>query len=271
MLTGKTTASADVVEAKKAPLPLSINSLNILYGPPINNLGQHSSADSEIDALQPMYIRNQIGFGYKLSENTKIIPTLDFDLWMADAGSKAENEGFHWRDCFLRINQGGLVDTTIGGNKIGLDGDLRLFVPTAKGSRDTNRIGAVRATLNPSMQFGGSRFSLSASLYAKYYLQADDTNAKGVPLDRLAVYAGPQLNYEVNDKITAFVLYEATTVYNTHGMPDYINYNTSNTDLEPGLDLKLHERFSLSPVLNWYTNQKLSTTSLVLTAALKLL
>lgn len=272
MLSGKSTTATAKVEAPAAkPLPLSINSTSFMYGPQLSNPGVHSSADSEIGALQPMYIRNQIGFSYKLDAKSAITPVLDFDLITADAGGNAANEGFHWRDSFVKLNRSGLAEANLGGNTLTLDGDVRFYVPTSLASRTNNKIGALRVSMNPSLQIGKSKWSLSAVNFAKYHFQSKDESAPGKALARLDVYAGPQINYEFNSTVTAFLLYEATTTWNTAGIPDYINYATSNSDIEPGVNLNLHERLSLTPTLNWYTNQKLSTTSFVLVASIKLL
>lgn len=271
-LSGKSTsASSNVATEKKAPLPISITSSNTWYGPSADSIGSHYSHDGEINAKFPMTIRNQFGFGYKLSDKMTIKPTIEFDLITADAGSDAQNEGFHWRDSFVQLSRSSLVEADLGSNKFALDGVARWYVPSSKASRDTNQIGSVRFELNPSIQFGKSAWSLSMQNYVRYYMLTQTENSKADPLNRWLLYTGPQINYEFNDKVTAFVLYEAYTNVNTKGAFDVARYAVSNTDIEPGLNLNLHERLQLSPALNWYTNQPLSTTSLLLNASIKLL
>ncbi|MBI3554953.1 MAG: hypothetical protein HY074_01665 [Deltaproteobacteria bacterium] len=296
-LSGTSTASsATSAAAKAAPLPITINSLNIFYGPPVTSPGQHSSADSAINqdpntstTLQPMFIRNQLSATYKLDAKTSITPVLDFDLIMADPSSDAKKEGFHWRDNFVKFSRSGLMEKSMGANKFSLDGDIRLYAPTSAASRANLTIGETRVSLFPSMAIGKSKWSFSAVLFGKYWIQPEDmSTAKKIPVDpsnpnsattdggqspltRLELYAGPQINYEFSPKVTAFLLFEADNNWNTHGMPASAATGYSNYDFEPGVNLTLHNRLSLTPALNWYTNQRLSTTSMILTAAIKLL
>jgi hypothetical protein len=121
-------------------------------------------------------------------------------------------------------------------------------------------------------------------IFGKYYIQSQDAqtitastpvNELGVPmpnpLRRFEVYAGPQVNYAFNDRVTAFVLYEASVIYDTHGMPDTLDPKNTNADLNPGVALKLHDKFTLIPNLLWYTLLPVNTTALNVAASISLL
>lgn len=267
----KSTAEAKVASPTAKPLPLTVNALETFYGPGLTDMSKGSSSDDSIDSVTPMVLRSQIGIGYKVSDKMTITPVLDFHH-VLNRIEKGPAGGFYMRDAFVKVSRSSLLEADIMGSKFTLDGDARAYAPTSKGSRDNNKIGALRASLAPSLQLGKSRFSLSAVIFGKFHVQSrQGTVATGAGMDQIEAYMGPQLNYEISDKVTAFVLYEADLKWNTFGVPNYAAYANSPCDVEPGVAVNVSDRLTLIPGLNWYTNQRLSTTSVMLQAMIKML
>ncbi|MEW6056866.1 MAG: hypothetical protein AB1540_09650 [Bdellovibrionota bacterium] len=269
------TSDASVVSSSKKELPLSLSTLSYVYGPRVNDPGNEQVPDEAVDATTGINTRHQISLGYKVDKQTKITPVLDFDYQLTDPDpKKTHRREFRMRDSFVKVSRSGLIESNIQGNALALDGDVRAFVPSSKSSRDNNNIGGLRLSLNPSLQFGKSPFSISVANWARYWIQTKKTNAKGEGLPSYAFYTGPQVNYAFSDNVTAFVLYETSTTINTKDESDSLEVNApgfSNADLEPGVDIRLHRRVTLTPYLNWYTNQRLETTTMNLAAAFTLL
>jgi hypothetical protein len=101
--------------------------------------------------------------------------------------------------------------------------------------------------------------------------QTQSQTESGGALPKLELYTGPQVNYHFNDSINAFVLYEVTAGLNTKAEWDFNNYRSSNADVEPGVDFKLHKRITLTPYLHWFTNQSIDTTTMNVAAMINLL
>ncbi|HRK02569.1 MAG TPA: hypothetical protein PLH57_07870 [Oligoflexia bacterium] len=263
------TSIQDVAAQPKA-LPISAAAVNDFYGPALNDLGARQTADSAKDAVQPLNSRHQIGISYAIDESTKFTPTLDFSLnYTIPKGVENGERNFAWNDSYLKLSRAGLLDGKLGGNAVALDGDIRYMLPTSKGARDADSYGAVRLSLSPSMQIANSNFSIVATNYARIHMYRSVT--ENLSATRWKFYTGPQVNYAVNDKVTAFVLFEAVAAFDNQGYSNTTNDQLSLADLEPGVELNLHERVSLTPFLNWYTNQPISTTSINLNATIKML
>lgn len=269
------TANADVVAPKAKELPVHINSLSTVYGTRVNAPTDNKTSGGENDrnSFDPILMRQRFSVDYKIGANTKIQPRMEFDYQLSDPNpNKSAVRQFRWRDAYLKVTQSGIIEKSLMGNDIALDADVRYYAPTSKSARDNETIGAARMSLYPSVAFGKTGFSLSNESYYKYWFQSKDTNAKGDALVRSELYTGPQVSYAVSDKVSAWVLYEAVVNYDTKGL----NTNDkaplqSQADVEPGMDIKIHDRITLSPFLNWYTNQPLYTTTLNVAAAIRLL
>lgn len=258
------------VASQPTKLPVSATAVNDFYGPPLNDLGARQTADSEKEAVMPLNSRHQIGFSYQIDESTKITPTLDFTLnYTIPKGVEDGERNFKWKDSYVKLSRSGLFEGKIGGNAAALDGDIRYLLPTSKGSRDRDSYGSWRVTLAPSLQIANTNFSVVAASFARFFTYR--STAENPTGTRWQLYTGPQVNYAVNDKLTAFVLFEAIASWNNKGETDIDNPNASLADLEPGVEWAVHERVSLTPFLNWFTNQPLSTTSINLNATIKML
>lgn len=275
--TNTSATEAEVVAPKAKKLPISVGSTSFFYGPRVNTPtdNKRTGGENVRDSFEGNLLRQRFDVGYKITSKTKITPTMEFDYQLSDPNpSKSAVRQFRWRDAYLKISQSGLIEQSIKGNDIALDGDVRLYAPTSKGARDNDTIGAARLSLAPSIQFGKSPFSLSNVSYAKYWFQSRKlSNAKTpAPLIRSELYTGPQVNYTFNDKVTAWLLYEAVVGYNTLGQStNETSPLESQADVEPGVDIKVHDRVTLSPFLNWFTNQPLYTTTFNLAASITLL
>lgn len=252
---------------------LKSDSTHTYYGPALTDPGARKRADAGKDIYEPIYIRNQINLGYRIQEKTTLSGVADFDYWLSDVSGNPANKGFHWRDCFVKLKRSDLMNRDIGGHALTLDGDLRYYMPTSKFSRITDSYGSVRVSLNPSLQFNDSRWSITTVNYVRYFLQKH-RNIPGnqdAPLSSLLLYTGPQVNYMFSDRASGFLLMEANVMFDTHGIPNTRDDNASLVSLQPGVAVNVSDRVVLTPSLNWFTNQPLETTSFHLTADISLL
>lgn len=269
-MTGTSTASNKASGLKSITDNISVSTLSYLYGPFVSDPGSKVVSDDSIGSTMGLSSRHQLAVKYRLSDNITIAPTLDFDWSFTNADGRTQRT-FTWRDSYVKMSVGQIATADLGGNDFVVAGDLRLFVPSSKSSRDNNTLGGIRASINPAIQFGKSAWSLSTVNFARFWLQQEEKSATGGTMPALQLYTGPQVNYQVNDAVTAFVLYETTVVYNNQGIPNTTNADASLADIEPGADIKINDRITLSPYLNWYTNQRLSTTTMNLALGITLL
>lgn len=269
-MSGSSTAESSAVAPQKKALPISVSTLSYLHGPFVNDLGSSTVTDDSVGSTTGLDSRHIMALKYKLTDKITIAPTADFNWSFTNAKGDGQNT-FTWRDSYIKVSHSDLYSNNLYGNDLSVAGDLRFYVPSSKTARDNDTIGRIRASLNPSIQIGKSRFSISTVNFATVWLQTKDKKADGSPLHRAELYTGPQVNYQVNDAVTAFVLYEADQVIETDGVSNTTNPLASNTDLEPGVDIKINDNITLTPYLNWYTNQRLSTTTVNLAAAITLL
>lgn len=278
---------AEVVGAKKKKLPIGLSTDSTIWGPRVNTPDANkitTDTNNKNESFDGIYLRQKIAGKYAIDDKTAIKPTLDFDFQLTDPEKeKTGIRQFRWRDSYVTLSRKSLIETNLKGNDVALDGDVRWFVPSSEKSRMNNTVGAARLSLNPSIQIGKSPLSFSMANYAKYWFQtrnndirkADKHNANGAnttPLAMFEMYSGPQVNYAFTDKVTAFVLYEGYVNFDTSGMPNSkTKKDISLIDVEPGVNLQLHDRVSVTPFLNWFTNQPLYTTTFNLNAAFTLL
>lgn len=266
------TASAVIEAAPRKALPLSIDATSMFYGPTVTSPGRGATTAFTRDEVWGLSVQNQIAAKYKISDKMAITPVFDFVYQLTDPNNGgADRRASLMYDSYVKLSRSGLAQANIAGNEITLDGDVRYFVPSSEYSREVKSLGAARLSLNPSVQFGRSPLSLSSVNHMRYWFQTKEANAAGGMLPRMQLYTGPQLNYRFSDAVTAWVLYEATVVIDTAGMPNTRIPGRSLTDIEPGVDIRLSDRVSLTPYLNWYTSQPIKTTSVNLTANLAVL
>lgn len=275
--TNTVSANADLtaVQPEKKSFPLSVSTDSYFYGPQVQDpFSDATTADTAGDPKQGLLTRHVIGFKYKLSKKVSITPNIDFFYQLTDPAKTASQSSagqFRWRDCYVKVGHSSIFETDLNTSHFSLPVDFRYYAPTSKGSRDSSSAGSVRASLNPSLQFGHSDFSLSTVNYVRYWIQTQESY-KGRPLIQSELYTGPQLNYQMGSIATAFVLYEAAIQFNTLGQSTPgIDPNASLTDLEPGVELHLNDRITVTPYLNWFLNQPVSSTTINLNANFRLL
>jgi len=267
----KVEATADVT-APAAPSKPAYNagSVSFFYGPTVQHPTDKKTSDSAKDAEMGLATRHQLFFTYALSKRFTLMPTADFDYQITDPVS-ADHTGIHqfrWRDAFVRLNMASPAEYALpGGSYVVVPSDLRVYLPTGKTSRDNDTIAGVRFSLNPGMQFARSPISISTVNYVRYWIQPGNVVATAPMFE---IYTGPQVNYAVNDSINAFLLFEAVTNWNHAGMPNMTDTSLSLADLEPGVDFRVGSHATVTPYLNWYTNQPIRTTSMNLSLALTL-
>lgn len=268
------TATTSIGTSMRRTLPLSIAGTSFFYGPPVTAPTRSSTTAFTKGGVWGLSLQNQIAAKYSLTSDLSITPVFDFVYQLTDP----TNGGAYRRvsmmyDSFIKVAKAGLFRGKLFGQKASLDCDTRIFVPTSESSRENGTRGSVRMSVIPSIELNRSNFSLSMVNHARYWIQSNDRQALDhlATLPRLQLYTGPQLNYQFAPQITAWILYEATVVVDTAGIPNTRNSNRSLADVEPGVDIKINDRVSVTPYLNWYTNQPLSTTSMNLNANIVML
>lgn len=267
--TAQSVTTSEAVKPAKKAQSLSLTDTSFFFGPGLNQPLKGQTADGAKEQIMGLWSRHFLALTYKIDPKLSLAPVLEFDYTFTDPTTGGAARGFRINDPFLKLARKDLVNTDLNGNKAILDGDIRYYAPASKSSVTNGTYGTVRVSLNPSVQFGRSIFSFSMENYAKYWIQPSATRDKA-GVKRLKLYTGPQLNAKLSDSVTAFVLFEAGGHVFTNGAREWNDSNNSITDLEPGVNIQLHERVSLTPFLNWYLNQPLKTTSVNLVADLKL-
>ncbi len=270
--TNTSTATANPAKAEKKALPVSVSTNSYFFGPGL--IGDKSyMADDSPDAKTGLFSRHALRVKHELNKTVSVSAVGEGDIQHTIMPGSEEKMGFRLRDPYARIDKTDLIATKVAGNELNVDGQFRVYAPLSDGSKASKNISRVSIWLNPTMKLGKSRFSISALNYARYWIQSKDFHpVTSSPLTRMDFYTGPSLNYDINDKTQAFLYYEAEITYNTLGQSE-LNYapTKSMTDLEPGVSFQATKAVSITPFLNWYTNQELKTTSVNLNAAIKLM
>lgn len=285
--TATNTSVATVAPASetKFKLPVKLMYDAWLYGPGLNDLsGGYTVTDSFSDtddkaSQDPISMRHRPGIGRKLTDRYTLSAHLEFFTKFTDPARNGNTKGFFWSDCFLKLSRGNQALGSIGGNEIGIAGDFRYYAPTSKFARSNNTLGALRLSVNPSIKFGKSPFSITSVNYVKVWGQTRATSPisydqdgqvvrDGRPTTLLELYTGPQLNAQVHSRVNLFVMYEAAVqkynVTRENGLT-WTNGSKGNaflTDIEPGADITISDNLTLTPFLNWYTAAPIKTTSI---------
>jgi hypothetical protein len=255
---------------------LSLSLTSFYYGPPIGELGSKETAASRAGYTLGLSIQNQLALRYRLSPALSVIPVFDFEYQLTDPHNAGANEGFVLSyDSYIKLRHSKLTDAQSSAGRFTLGGDVRYYVPTSEFSRANDSPGSVRATLTPHFQFKRSRFSIGMLTFARYWIQTqtyqvptrfNPVRSKTTPLPQLTLYAGPQVTYDVTDRVAAWLLFEGYLTIDTIGVTSAERPGRSLYDIEPGVDFQVTRQIYVSPYLNWYTNQPLSTVSLNITA-----
>lgn len=218
-------------------------------------------------------VQNQLGMRYELAPSLSITPVFDFEYLLQGPDGSAPSEKLALSyDSFLKLYATDVFEAKGHDGTLAMDAELRAFVPTSKASRDNGTIGSLRAAVYPALRFEDSNFWVSSAANVRYWFQTRDTwaDGSGAKLQRVNVYGGPQLNYRISESVVAWFLYEAYAALDVSGHPNTRDPSISHTDIEPGVDIFLSRRFVVTPYLNWYLNQHISTVSINLNASVTL-
>lgn len=279
--TGNSPVAQSVAEAQTsnttpAKLPLSLIDVSIFYGPSVTNISA-STADDTVDTITGIWSRHQMLGIYSLGKGWNLLPVFDFNYQFTDPVRGGADRGFQLNDPNIRVQKVGILSGSVGTSKLALDGDVRYFIPVSKNSRTADSFGSGRMSLIPSVIFGKSGFSFVMTNFVRgwAYQRAGRETSSGavIPHRTFQAYSGSQINYAINDNVQPFILFETSNNWYSDGLPEHAdehNPKRSLSDLEPGVNVQITDRISLTPFLNWYTNQKLKTTSANLTAVIQL-
>jgi hypothetical protein len=269
--TASTMLQKEIEESEVSPFSLQM--LSFFYGPPIANPTSNQSPVPTIGYASGLSVQNQLGLRYEFQPTWSLTPTADFEYRVTDPFNKGIGQSFALTyDSFIKLMKSNLVDFDIAANTLSFDLDLRYYVPTSSFSRENGTLGSARAALNSSLYLPHSNFSFSAVGAVRYYFQQyyyrhDERTAA---LAQATYYAGPQVNYRINDNVTLWSLFELSITQDTVGGSTAANPQKSVADIEPGVDFKVTKGVYLSPYLNWFTNQGLDTTSINMTASISI-
>jgi hypothetical protein len=267
-----TTAEADVqTSTESKPLPLTFSWLSMFYGPRLVEPTRTSVPSSWAGGELAMSVQNQTGIRFHVSDSVTITPTFDFEYRFTDPwDSTIGNEFALTYDSFIRFYHSNLKTIRLSGADLNFAGEVRWFFPTSDFSRSIHSLGSIRAGINPSLSLDNSNFSFSMVAFGRYWVQVHQTLPydESASLSRFTLYVGPQVNYKVSERITAWVLYESLVTFDTFGIPNTIYPEQSLADVEPGVDIRLNDTVSITPYLNWFTSQPLKTISVNLNASI---
>lgn len=261
---------------KKKELPISLSDDMYFYGPELSDITKGQTSDDSIDAKTGLSTRHKIGLKYKVTKDISITPTADLVYQLTDPNNGGADKGMRnkMKDPYVKISKKNLIVGKIGNNETSTEAQIRYYAPMSASSRDNKLNGKVEADLYPTMKIGKSRFSAVMFSFVRYHLNSQkfDSATGESPLTEMLLYTGPQVNYSISDNVTAYVLYEAAMPFNTIGQSANAFAPTASlTDLEPGISFQVNKAISITPFLNWYTNQQLKTTSINLNATIQML
>ncbi|MGE4234284.1 MAG: hypothetical protein AB7F43_13225 [Bacteriovoracia bacterium] len=257
------------VQTKREPLPITANYLGMFYGPVVTEPGNHAIPDTTIGASSGTYVRSNLSLDYIFNPQWSVGAVADFDYNLTDPNSGGASVGYAARDYYIAGRHTNAYTERFGGGHVfNLNADTRYYAPTSRSSWRKHSLGAVRLTLDPSIQFANSRWSFSTRLYSKHFIQTRSRSETGDLLNIAELYVSPQLNYNFSDKISAFFLAEAVTLVKADlsiGDP-----TQHLVDVQPGMNFQLGKSFVLTPYLSWFTELPVKTTTANLNAAVTL-
>jgi hypothetical protein len=275
--TAEETQEQALAQGDSRPYMFSLTSF--LTGPPLSNpVSNETVAYIEGNTLG-LSLENQLGLVWFAADNLTVTPVFDFEYQFTDPHRGGDAKGLSLTyDSFLRVYRSDLVRTPVGPHAFTIDVEGRAFVPTSQYSRGNGTLGGARLAVNPGFEVANSPFSFFVVTFARYWFQTQalesrsaagnavslQTRDRGLP--QWQFYMGPQVNYRVSPTMRAWFLVETSRTLDTLGYTNTSDPRASLTDIEPGVDLHLTRSLTLSPYLNWFIQQPISTMSFNMTA-----
>ena len=264
-------SAADNIEP--VPSRIGLQLMSFLYGPTVGDPGSGLVPTTWTDQVSGVSLQNQIVGRYALNDDLILSAAYDFEVLINDPNHVYGSQYVAMTyDSFLKVSYDNLLGAKLGNNWGALNADIRGYLPTSEYSRDNGSLGSLRLTLTPNLQIGKSGLSLALVNFARVWFarQAFETQNPSAALPRLMLYTGPLVSYQLTPALSLWALGEASVTYDTQGVSNTSQPNRSLVDIEPGLEFKVNQHFTVSPYLNWFIRQPIDTTSMNLTASYSL-
>ncbi len=234
------------------------------YGQAVTDLGsmaQPDVASGSRDTTSPSFFEPAIIGGYKIGSTTVgAAAALDYRPSLLDDKT---HSNVTWLDPQLRVTNGAIY--TKGNYSLGTQ--LRVYMGVTDASRAAGMITNLRWYQFQSLEFPGSRWSLSMVTYIRPYIWSASVAKNRKSME---IYAGPQVNYQVNENLRGWLLFEYTgeqinnAGFFTLRSPNDLGNRGPYTDLELGASWNISQKLSLTPYIDMKTSDRvaLDTTTI---------
>lgn len=266
------TSDAETMVKSSAKPKYTFNYTSFLTGPPITDLRSDETVAVREGFTLGLSLQNQIGVRYWFNENFSVMPVFDFEYQFTDPHRNGANKGVSLvYDSFIRAKYVDVAKTYVQGHKLSLDAEARYYVPVSEFSRINDSLGSLRLAVVPGINFADRKWEISALSFYRYWMQTRffqrPTRHNPVPRNTFGLpehtfYTGPQISYRASKTFNLWMLFEASYTIDTLGFNSATDPNRSNMDIEPGVDIRIANGIYVSPYLNWYISQPISTTSI---------
>jgi len=258
---GTSTATTPAATAPKLIDKFTASYAGVFQGPSVLQPGSLNSPDGDtMSGGGPIVLKNYASIGYRLSPNVTIAPVAYWTFASKGAGANKDGVLTTLKDPYLKVSLANLYKGSI----LNYSADVRYAAPVSDASVAAKSLGYLRTTQNIGVDIPNSRLSLGVTGMAILTAYAN-SSAK---FTNLALYAGPNMNFQATPNLAVTVLYELPATL-TAGS----GIKSDGTDLEPGLSWDITPRVNFSPFLDLKTSTgiKMETTSLNAMVSVRLL
>ncbi|MEW6056341.1 MAG: hypothetical protein AB1540_06975 [Bdellovibrionota bacterium] len=236
---------------------------SFFYGPAVDDVGAGTTPGIYEGSVDGLSLQNQVSLTFNPAQDLWITPVFDFVYRFTDSDGFNANEFALDYDSFIRIARTNIFNERVAFSNVGLNADVRVFFPTSEFSRDNRTIGSARFSLVPFIRTRDQKWSFNFLNYVKYWLQTEEISpVYETAIPQVMFYTGPSITYQFSQRVSAWLLFEATMAVNSLGEDNRSDPERSLVDIEPGFDLQITKNLYVSPYLNWYLSQPITTTSL---------
>ncbi len=234
------------------------------YGQAVTDLGSMAQPDVDKgtrDTTSPAFFEPAIIGGYKIGKWTVgAAAALDYRPSLLD---DTAHSNVTWLDPQLRVTNGDLY--TKGNFSLGTQ--LRAYMGMTDASRAAGMIANLRWYQFYGLEFPGSRWSLSMVTYIRPYIWSASVAKNRKSME---IYVGPQVNYQFNEKVRGWLLFEYTgeqinnAGFFTLRSPNDLANRGPYTDVELGASWNISPKLSLTPYIDMKTADRvaLDTTTI---------
>jgi hypothetical protein len=219
---------------------------------------------------QPGYrLRHSLGANYEFAPGLLLGPAIN----VTEPFSGRHQGKLSLEDPQLRLTILDLYQAEMGENRLHSNMMISASFPTSENSRKRSSWGGLSVASSPRMHFHGTPYSIMGTCSVKTGLYG---RSDAGPLISTRVTAGIQGGYHFSPGLESGLMFHAGSQFGPDipmddGEGFFKDRGTQIFGLMPSLRYQLNSMISLTPRLDWYLDQPISTTTFSLSAMMRLI